>query len=316
MPTPIEQLTHRLVRMQKHRAKWARRQGITCWRLYDHDISDQPLIVDWYAGDAVVWTWRRTKDETEGQDEGWQTAVRLAVQEALQVAPDRVWMKRRRPQSDRQHGGQYERLGAHTTMRTVHEGELRFAINLSDYLDVGLFLDHRPLRRRVANEAVGKRVLNLFCYTGAFTCHAVHGGARATESVDLSNTYLDWAMRNLASNGLAGDSHQFTRADCLEWLKAASSQGQHYDLIICDPPTFSNSTAMAGSWSVDRDHGWLVRMLRTLMAPGGVAYFSTNSRRFEPGPELATAREITSETTDEDFRGRPAHRCWRMAGTE
>ena len=316
MNEPITQLTHRLVRMQKHRAKWGRRQGITCWRIYDHDISDQPLVIDWYAGDIVCWSWRRTKDETPAQDEAWIESVRVAVQTALAVAPERVWMKRRRQQTDRQHGGQYERLAEHSTVREVHEGGLRFAVNFSDYLDVGLFLDHRPMRLRLGKEARNLDVLNLFCYTGAFTCHAAQGGARSTVSVDLSNTYLDWARRNLASNGLVGAGHSFERADCLEWLKAAANKGQRFDRIICDPPTFSNSTGMEGSFSIDRDHDWVIRMLRALLRPGGVAYFSTNSRRFVPGPSLATASEITAQTTDEDFRGRPAHRCWQLDSAE
>lgn len=308
--TALDQLGNRLKRMHKHLGKWARRQGISCYRLYDHDISDQPLVVDRYGDDVVCWSWRRTKDETDQQDQAWMDGVRAAIREGLGVADDHLFCKRRRQQSDRQHGGQYGRLDERRVLRSVGEDGLRFEINLSDYLDVGLFLDHRPLRRRVGGESAGKDVLNLFCYTGAFTCHAARGGARSTTSVDLSHTYLDWTQRNLVANDLAGDRHHLIRADCLAWLREAPTAA--WDLIVCDPPTFSNSTAMAEDWSVDRDQDWLVAQLLRLLRPGGTAYFSTNSRRFAPGTVLAPFPEITGETTDEDFRGHPAHRCWRL----
>lgn len=310
MNAPLEQLGNRLQRMRRHLGKWARRNGVACWRVYDHDISDQPLIVDWYDGDVVCWTWRRSKDETEAQDQAWTEGVRTVLSDVFAVGPDHIWMKRRRPQRDRQHGGQYERLDRRSAIRHVNEAGLRFEINLSDYLDVGLFLDHRPLRLHVGSECAGKDVLNLFCYTGAFTCHAARGGARSTTSVDLSNTYLDWAQRNLQANGLDGDHHELIKADCLAWLRDAPKRS--YDLIICDPPTFSNSTAMASDWSVDRDHEWLIDALLGLLRPDGHAWFSTNSRRFTPGARLAAFPEATSESTDEDFRAHPAHRSWHI----
>jgi 23S rRNA G2069 N7-methylase RlmK/C1962 C5-methylase RlmI len=313
---PLQQLANRLARVHKHLGKWARRSGVSCYRLYEKDISDQPLIVDWYDGDVVCWSMRRTKDETEAQDAAWLAGVREALMAGLGVAGERLWMKRRARQEDRQQGGQYQPLGRDRATREVREGALRLEVNLSDYLDVGLFLDHRPLRLRVGREAAGKDVLNLFCYTGAFSCHAAAGGARSTTSVDLSNTYLDWAGRNLARNGFAGEAHRIVRADCLAWLTDAARAAPAYDLIVCDPPTFSNSTAMEGSFSVDRDHPWLVATCARLLRPGGTLYFSTNSRRFAlDAAALAglAPEEITAGTIDEDFRGRQPHRAWRVS---
>jgi 23S rRNA (cytosine1962-C5)-methyltransferase len=315
MDAPLTQLANRLTRMHKHLGKWARRSGVSCYRLYEKDISDQPLIVDWYDGDVVCWSMRRTKDETDAQDEAWLAGVRTALASGLNVVNDRLWLKRRARQEDRQQGGQYQPLGRSKVTREVGEGPLRLEINLSDYLDVGLFLDHRPLRTQVGGEAAGKDVLNLFCYTGAFSCHAAAGGARSTTSVDLSNTYLDWAGRNLTRNGFADERHRIVRADCLAWLTEAARSAPAYDLIVCDPPTFSNSTAMATSFSVDRDHPWLVSTCARLLRPGGILYFSTNSKRFtldQAALADLAPEEITTRTVGEDFRERKPHRCWRI----
>ncbi|MBA3685965.1 MAG: class I SAM-dependent methyltransferase [Planctomycetes bacterium] len=314
----LEQFGNRLARMHKHLRKWGRRTGASCWRLYEREIADQPLIVDWYDGDVVCWASERTRNETPEQEEAWLAAVVATIARALAVAPEQVFLKRRQRQEDRQHGGQYQPLERRGATKVVAEGALRFEVNLSDYLDTGLFLDHRPLRARVGAESTGKAVLNLFCYTGAFTCHAALGAAATTLSVDLSNTYLDWAARNLELNGQAvGERHRLVKADCLAWLAAAPRQAARFDLIVCDPPTFSNSTAMQEPFSVDRDHPGLIAGCARLLTPGGRLYFSTNSRGFElhadqlPG---LTAKDITASTIPEDFRGRRSHRCW-LVGT-
>ena len=203
-------------------------------------------------------------------------------------------------------------------VKTVREQGLSFEVNLSDYLDTGLFLDHRPTRARVRAEATGKAVLNLFAYTGAFTCYARAGGATASVTVDLSNTYLEWAGRNLALNGFALDaSHRLERADCLAWLARAAEGGPRYDLIVCDPPTFSNSTAMTHDFSVGRDHPGLLERCRALLRPGGVLYFSTNFRGFEltGGTAGFALEDLTEASIPEDFRNRRIHRCWRMVAT-
>lgn len=185
-------------------------------------------------------------------------------------------------------------------------------MNLSDYLDTGLFLDHRETRRRIRSLSDGRRFLNLFCYTGSVTVHAAAGGATRTTSVDLSSTYLTWAAENLARNGFQGPAHQFVRADCLSWLARAESR---FDLIFLDPPTFSNSKAMAADLDVQRDHRLLIERCLALLDDGGLLLFSTNHRRFEFDPalgELCSVTEITHETVPPDFRRRRPHRCWEL----
>lgn len=310
----LQELANRLARMQKHLRKWSRRRGISCYRIYEKDISDQPLIVDWYDGDAVVWAFERTRNDTVEAEAEWLDGVVEAVAEGLQLTQEHILLKRRGRQEDRQHGGQYQRFDRRGVIKTVLEDNLKFEVNLSDFVDVGLFLDHRPLRARVRSEAAGKDVLNLFCYTGSFTCHAAAGGARSTTSVDLSNTYLDWAGRNLRANGIVdAGAHRLIKADCLRFLE--QGQDRPYDLIVCDPPTFSNSTAMKDSFSVQRDHPTIIERCAALLRPGGTLYFSTNDRGFELNagtlPSLAI-EEITRHTVPEDFRNKRIHRCWRI----
>jgi 23S rRNA (cytosine1962-C5)-methyltransferase len=314
---PYSQLANRLARVHRHLRKWARRSAVTCYRLYEKDIADQPLIVDWYDGDAVVWAFARTRNETVADEEAWLEAVVEAVASGLQLAPERIFLKRRFRQQDRQEGdGQYHRVAARGAVKTVAEQGLLFEVNLSDYVDTGLFLDHRPTRAAVRAAAAGRRVLNLFAYTGAFTVYARAGGAAATTTVDLSNTYLDWCGRNLALNGLATDAaHRVVRADCLEWLAAAPAASERYDVIICDPPTFSNSKTMAKPFSVATDHPWLLERCTQRLAPGGTLYFSTNFRDFrlaEGVPPVLRVEEVTAQSIPEDFRNKRIHRCWRM----
>ena len=211
----------------------------------------------------------------------------------------------------------YEKLKSKGDFVPVQEGQARLLINLHDYLDTGLFLDHRPLRRRIAAEARGKRFLNLFCYTGAATIHAALGGASHTCSVDLSNTYLGWLRKNLALNGLAEGRHMLVKADCLAWLGSAE---EHYDIIMLDPPSFSNSSGMEGSFDVQRDHVPLVEAAMQRLSPGGVLYFSNNRRRFKLDPELSEnyrCTDITRQTLDPDFERNPRiHNCWMVKAAE
>ena len=314
---PTGDLRPRIARVFKHLKKWAKRTGVTCFRIYEKDLPDQPLIVDWYDGDAVVWTYHRTRNETPADERAWLAAVDAAVGDGLGLPKERIWRRERRQQKDRQEGeGQYQILGRQGVTKTVLEHGLKFEVNLSDYLDTGLFLDHRPTRQRVGTEATGKDVLNLFAYTGAFTCHAAVGGAKSTTTVDLSNTYLAWAGRNLELNGFAeGPRHRIIKADVVQWL--VDERGT-WDLIICDPPTFSNSTSMTQSWSVDRDHPWLLDRLLARLRPGGVLYFSTNSRGFRlewPVPPGITVADISAPSIPEDFRNTAIHRCWRIVRT-
>ncbi len=195
----------------------------------------------------------------------------------------------------------------------VNEGGVKLLVNLTDYLDTGLFLDHRPLRLRIQREAAGKRFLNLFCYTATATVHAAKGGARTTTSVDLSKTYLDWARRNLSLNGYS-DKNRLEQGDVMAWLEADRGE---YDLIFIDPPTFSNSKRMEGVFDIQRDHVQLLDLAMTRLAPGGVLYFSNNFRKFILDEGLAAryvVEEISDKTLDPDFARNPKiHRAWRLS---
>jgi 23S rRNA (guanine2445-N2)-methyltransferase / 23S rRNA (guanine2069-N7)-methyltransferase len=199
----------------------------------------------------------------------------------------------------------------------VHEGGLKFWVNLSDYVDTGLFLDHRVARKRVMDEADGKRMLNLFAYTGAFSVYAAGGGARSTTTVDLSRTYLDWAGDNFEANGLSGRQHKFIASDAVEFLDEAQRRGDQYDLVVFDPPTYSNSKRTDSDWDVQVGYLEVFRRLSAIVASEGVVYFSTNFRRFKFDDQAVrkcgfASREISTQTVPEDFRNRRIHRCWRL----
>jgi 23S rRNA (guanine2445-N2)-methyltransferase / 23S rRNA (guanine2069-N7)-methyltransferase len=236
--------------------------------------------------------------------------VKAALPTALDIDPGNIVYKQRR----RQRGSaQYEKLESRGEFIPVQEGQARLLVNLHDYLDTGLFLDHRPLRLRIAAEARGKRFLNLFCYTGAATVHAALGGASHTRSVDLSNTYLGWLRKNLALNGLAEGRHVVVKADCLTWLQDEQDQ---FDIVLLDPPSFSNSSGMSESFDVQRDQLPLVHAAMKRLSPDGVLYFSNNRRRFKLDPELLetyVCADITRQTLDPDFERNPRiHNCWML----
>ena len=317
-------LANRLRKRHRHLRKWARRNHISCYRLYERDIPEFPLIVDWYDGEAVAWLYERKLDETAAQADAFRERALAEICEGLALTRNQLFVKERR----RQRGSaQYERLEQAHHVRIVAEQGLRFEVNLSDYLDTGLFLDHRNTRALVRERAAGKRVLNLFAYTGSFTVYALDGGARATTTVDLSNTYCEWARRNLEHNGF-GDRlipstpsgvppHQIIQADCLDFVATEIERGVGYDLIVCDPPTFSNSKRMAsGSFDVVRDHPSLIAGCVELLNDGGALYFSTNARGFALEmtqlPNGLTIEELTPQSIPEDFRNRRIHQCWRM----
>ena len=308
-------LRRRLAKRFRHLSKWARRQGIDAFRVYDRDIPEIPLVIDWYAGWLHVAEYDRPHDRTEIEHEVWLDRMVEAAAAELGVPPARAFLKARRRQRD---GGQYGKVDDRRALVEVHEGGLAFECNLSDYLDTGLFLDHRVTRGLVRDEAAGKRFLNLFCYTGSFSVHAAAGGAAATTSVDLSNTYLDWTRTNLARNGFRdAGRHRIVRDEARAFLEHRARRGEPpFDLVVCDPPTFSRSARSEAPWDVERDHADLLELVARNLAPGGVVYFSTNFRRFHlDEPRLAaayTVREITRRTVPEDFRdGRP-HRAWRL----
>lgn len=307
-----EMLANRLRKTARHRRKWARREDVSCYRVYDRDIPEIPLAIDWYDGRVHVARFRRSRRDDDPRDtDEWMDAMARAAGEALGAGE--VFTKDRQ----RQRGvSQYERFGADGRRFIVSEAGYQFFVNLSDYLDTGLFLDHRPLRARVGRQVAGKRFLNLFCYTGAFSVHAAGGGAAHTVSVDLSNTYLSWARDNLELNGAPRDQHELIRADVREYLDDAARGGDRFDVIVVDPPTFSNSKRAEVDLDLQRDHAPMLRRCARLLRPGGALYFSTNSRKLrldaEALPAELSVSEITTETTPEDFRARPGHRCWLL----
>ncbi len=304
---PAEMLANRLRKRARHLAKWARRTGVSCYRLYDCDIPELPLVIDWYEGRLHISAYAREGDPA--RDDAWLDALAATAGEALGVARADVFAKRRGGQPG---ATQYERVDAARALFTVHEAGLAFEVNLSDYVDTGLFLDHRETRSRVRAEANGKRFLNLFCYTGAFTVYAAAGGAVASTSVDLSKTYLEWAGRNLALNGLAAPQHELVRADALEFLNRSV---EPFDLAVLDPPTFSNSKKMKSELDLQRDHVALVNATLAKLRPGGVLWFSTNFRRFKldaPALHVAHIEDLSRATLPEDYRDVRARYVWRM----
>ena len=304
---------NRLARMGKHWAKWARRQDIACYRVYDRDVPEIPLAIDRYENYLAIAEYDRPHDRTDVEQRLWLEQMLETVTEILQVPREHIFLKRRERQTGR---AQYQKQAAQQAVLHVHEAGHRFEVNLSDYLDTGLFLDHRITRSLVEKEAEGKRVLNLFAYTGAFTVYAAAGGAASSVTVDLSNTYLDWAQRNMKLNKLLGPAHEFVRDDAREFLRYYARRRQEpFDLAIVDPPTFSKSKKTVFDWDVQRDHVELLQLVLDHLVPGGKIYFSTNFRRFKFLPEDlgdVSIREISRQTVPPDFRNKRIHRCWTI----
>lgn len=304
--THAEMFANRLRKTLRTRRRWARRVPTDAFRVYDRDIPEVPVLVDLYGPHVHIADQRR-RDEVESHPSDWLDAIVAAAAEVLEAPAGTVHVKRR----ERQAGdAQYDRVGEEAVEHIVSEQGLRFVVNLTDYLDTGLFLDHRVLRARVREEAAGKRFLNLFAYTGSFSVYAAAGGATCT-TVDLSNTYLDWGRRNMSENGLDADAHEWDRADTFTFLRAAHEEGRCWDLVVVDPPTFSNSKRVRGSFDVQRDHAGLLRQVLAVTAPGGCVYFSNNRRKFRLD-DVVSADEITDQTIPDDFSHRRPHRCWRV----
>jgi 23S rRNA G2069 N7-methylase RlmK/C1962 C5-methylase RlmI len=328
-----EMLANRLRKRERHLRKWARRTGAGAYRLYDRDIPEIPLALDLYHpasetphGRALCAAlYRRPYEKDEAEEERWLGEMRDSAALALDLPPERVFFRRRRRLRD---GDSYgKQAGERVTLDTA-EGGLVFRVNLSDYLDTGLFLDRRLLRARIRGEAAGKRVLNLFAYTCAFSVCAAAGGAASVDSVDLSSTYLEWGMLNFSLNGLSGrryrfpdegfstaEPHRFIVSDVLRFLPEARRAGRRWDLIILDPPSFSNSARMEGTLDIRRDQRELLNLCLALLAPGGRLYFSVNARRFAlEGGGFTEAglrfHDITEALRDEDFRGKKIPVCY------
>jgi len=306
-------LANRLRKNLRHLGKWARREGVTCYRVYDADLPEYALAVDLYEKWVHVQEYEAPPTIDPAVAQARLAGAMAVIPEALGIPADRVALKVRR----RQRGpAQYERHATTGQFHEVHEGGLRFLVNLTDYLDTGLFLDHRPTRAMLRHAARSRRFLNLFAYTGTASAYAAAGGAASTTSVDMSAVYLDWARRNLAANGFAdARRHRLVRADCLRWLAEAPAAA--FDLIFLDPPTFSTSKRMGErTLDVQRDHPELIRAVLRLLAPGGELIFSTNFRRFRMAQAALRGlqlEDITAATIPPDFARNPRiHACWRI----
>jgi 23S rRNA (guanine2445-N2)-methyltransferase / 23S rRNA (guanine2069-N7)-methyltransferase len=314
--------------MAKHTEKWARKAGVSCYRVYDADLPDYAVAIDVYngagpnEGDRWVHVSEYAAPATIDPDRAERRLddVLAVVPSILDVEPRDIFLKTRQ----RQRGTtQYTRVSRHNVVGIVAEAGLLFEVNFSDYLDTGLFLDHRMTRGWIGELAKDTRFLNLFAYTGTASVHAAAGGARETTTVDLSATYLAWAERNMVRNGFGASAHRRLQFDVLQWIEAAGGNPtDRYDLIFCDPPTFSNSKRMNDTWDVQRDHVPLIMRTAQLLTPGGTLVFSCNRRKFQLDTEaLAEAklvcRDVTARTIPRDFESRPGvHVCWTIRRAE
>jgi 23S rRNA (guanine2445-N2)-methyltransferase / 23S rRNA (guanine2069-N7)-methyltransferase len=310
---------NRVAKNLKQLEKWAARESVSCYRIYDADMPEYSFAIDRYAeadgGRVSLYVQEYAAPKTIDP-----AAVQRRRNEALAALPrvtgipaGLIHLRQRRVNT---RGEQYEKLGQQADFRLVEEGGLRFWVNFTDYLDTGLFLDHRITRARLREAAGRKRFLNLFAYTGSATVYAAAGRARETTTVDMSATYLDWAQRNLAVNGLSGAQHQLVQADCIAWLKDAVAERRQYDLVFLDPPTFSNSKRMDDILDVQRDHRALIDRCMALLAPGGKLVFSNNAQKFKLDAEVGQAYQVTDvsrATLPKDFERNPRiHQCFEL----
>jgi len=322
-----EVFANRLYKMGRHYEKWARKARIGCYRVYDADLPDYAVAIDVYtgAGDDIGKHWVHVAEYAPPAEIDTRRASQR-LEDVLAIAPEVLGVESRDvflKVRERQRGNaQYARVARTGAVGTVSEGGLLFEVNLSDYLDTGIFLDHRLTRSMLRDMAAGTRFLNLFAYTGTATVHAAAGGAASTTTVDMSATYTEWAGRNMAMNGFAGPEHQLVQADALAWLDLAKGRGDVYDLVFCDPPTFSNSKRMHETLDVQRDHAAIIGRISHILAEDGTLVFSCNRKKFVLDIEALTAaglscEDITARTVARDFERHPnAHGCWliRHAG--
>ena len=302
---------NRLLKVYRHLSKQAARQGITCYRIYDHDLPEFPFIIEMYEGRLYVSEYKRRHELSEAEHSKWMQQCLEAMQEVTGVTVENIFIKLRKRKEDRK--DQYQKLEAIRNEYLVHENGLQFIVNMTDYLDTGLFLDHRITRGMVKEMSSGKKVLNLFCYTGSFSVYAAAGGASLVTSVDLSKTYLDWTGRNVELNFPGFAQHQIVHADVLTYLKTIAADT--YDIIILDPPTFSNSKRMDDILDIQRDHVTLINDCLQVLHQDGVLIFSTNYTKFELNTsaiKAASIKDITKATTPFDFASKLNRPCFKF----
>jgi len=303
---------NRLEKVYRHLKKQAKRQAVTCYRIYDHDLPEFPLIIEIYEDNLHLSEYKRNHDMNDDEHEIWLNECMKTIAEVLQVPEKNIYLKTRKRKEGR--GSQYQKTGESKNEFIVHENDLKFIVNLSEYLDTGLFLDHRVTRQMVKEQSNEKRILNLFSYTGSFSVYAVAGNASKVVSVDLSKTYLNWAQKNMNLNFPEMTNHEILHADVKQYLKTVAEKS--FDLIIMDPPTFSNSKRMEDFFDVQKDHVELINDCMKSLANGGVLFFSTNYTKFQMQNEKLQAsaiKDITKQTTPFDFVGKLKRQCFVLS---
>lgn len=307
----MQEFENRLRKNLKHIRKWAKRQNIACYRVYDLDIPSYPLCVDIYGDYVHVAEYKAKHGMDEEEHAEWLSGSLQVIASVLEVSLDNIFLKLR----ERQKGiKQYEKFSYESFGDWVDESGAKLWVNFTDYLDTGLFLDHRNTRVWVRSEAQDKRVLNLFSYTGAFSVQAAMGGAIRVDTIDMSHTYLAWAQKNMEKNGFTDESRfRYLREDILQWLPGPLKE--YYDIIILDPPTFSNSKKMKDILDIQQDHVQLIKRTLQALKPDGVLYFSNNFRGFEMDTEALKdfyIKEVSKQSVPEDFRNKAIHKCFRI----
>lgn len=303
----LKTIQNRIEKNYKHRLKWAKREGIEAFRLYEKDIPEFPFIVDVYKDYAVVF--EKRDDEIDAEKFDHFNYIISAVKNVLNIPEEKVIIKSRFKQKGTT---QYEKLEEKKEFFPVKEYQAEFLVNLYDYLDTGLFLDHRPMRQTIYKESKDKKVLNLFSYTGSVSVMAALGGAKHVTSVDLSSTYQDWAKRNFEHNKIPLTAHNFIVQSALDYLEKAQAK---FDIIFLDPPTFSNSKKMTEDFEVEKDQVALVKNCLRLLNNDGILYFSNNKRKFRIDPDiedLANVVDITDKTIPPDYRDSKIHHCFKI----
>ena len=308
----LAMFSNRLTKVFKHRSKIARRTGVGCYRIYEHDLPEFPFCIEAYENKIYVSEYVRRHGMTDEEHDAWLQPSLEIISEITGTPLTSIYKRERKKMSHRDE--QYEKVDTKQEFFTVLENDLKFQVNLTDYLDTGLFLDHRITREMVRSEAKDKRFLNLFCYTGSFSVYAAAGEAATVTSVDLSKTYLGWAETNMAINLLKDTSKYFyIHADVKQYLKTLAPNS--FDLIVMDPPTFSNSKRMKDFLDIQRDHVELINDMLAATTTGGTLYFSTNYTKFileEASIKASIIKDITKTTTGFDFEGKLKRWCYRI----
>jgi 23S rRNA (cytosine1962-C5)-methyltransferase len=305
-----EMLANRVKKRFKHLKGRFSKQNIDVFRLYDWDIPEIRAVVDWYGGHLVIGEYMRQQSVPE-----WLPLMAEAVAETLKAPMERVHLKERR--AGKGEGQRYSRIDYTDKKITLRERDLKFLVNPFDYVDTGLFSDHRNTRQMVRKIAKGKDFLNLYCYTGSFSCYAAKGGARSTVSVDRSERAIQWAHENMVLNGIHLDSNKLIQSHAFDFLAKAGKENQRFDIAVVDPPSYSTTQTRQMFFDIARDHPKLLEAVIRILRPGGCIFFSTNHQKFEPrmdGLDVSSIREITSSTIPEDYRNKrkTIHRCWKI----